>query len=174
MYVPSWHDPEELGERLGENLLARIKAELDPAEYLLWADRPARSGAIRMPPVPALFVAVLAGLSGFALAALFGLIGQSWLDPWTLIFALGLGPCVLGCLIAADLMSKAVCRWLRQRRLARVVYALTDLRAIVARIDTPTGELGAASLRLGMVMDFERIKTAVADWVKATLEVNRD
>jgi hypothetical protein len=158
MYDPSWNDSDELVDRLGEVLFGRIKAELEPAEYLLWADRPVSPPAIRIPFVPALFVSVLAGLSGFSLAAMFGLIGEARLDLPTLVLALGLGPCVLGGMIIAHLISLGIRRWLRRRRLARLVYAVTDHRAIVARIDTSSGELESLSLRPGEVIDTRRFE----------------
>ena len=40
MSIPSWDDSDEPGDRLGEDIFSRIKAELDPTELLLWADRP--------------------------------------------------------------------------------------------------------------------------------------
>jgi hypothetical protein len=70
MHFSSWDDPDDLEDRLDESLQARIKAELDPHEYLLWADRPSLPRAVMIPFVPALFVSVLAGLSGFSLAAM--------------------------------------------------------------------------------------------------------
>src|SRR3954454_21363720 len=103
MHLPSWDDPDELEDRLDESLEARIKAELDPHEYLLWADRPTLPRAVRIPFVPALFVAVLAGLSGFSLAAMFGLVVQAWIDIRTLALALGLAPSILGGMIVAYL-----------------------------------------------------------------------
>jgi hypothetical protein len=158
MHIPSWDDSDELADRLGESLSARIKAELDPMEYLLWADRPALPRAVRIPSVPALFVAVLAGLSGFSLAAMFGLVGQAWIDPRTPALALGLAPCILGGMILAHLASLGIRRWLRGRRLARLVYAITDHRAIVARIESPNGELRAVSLHPGEVIDTRRFE----------------
>jgi hypothetical protein len=156
--VPSWEDSEYLADRLGESTLGRIKAELDPAEYLLWADRPLLPSSVRIPPMPAVFVSVLAGLSGFSLAALFGLVGQAWIDPRTVLLALGLAPCVLGGMIFAHLISLGVRRWLKRRRLTRLVYAVTDHRAIVAQIDGPSGDLRAVSLHPGEVSDTRRFE----------------
>jgi hypothetical protein len=156
--VPSWEDSEEFADRLGESILGRIKAELDPAEYLLWADRPLLPGSVRIPTMPALFVSVLAGLSGFSLAALFGLVGQAWVDPRMVLLALGLAPCVLGGMIVAHLISLGVRRWLKRRRLTRLVYAVTDHRAIVAQIDGPSGDLRAVSLHPGEVTDTRRFE----------------
>jgi hypothetical protein len=104
------------------------------------------------------FVSVLAGLSGFSLAALFGLVGQAWIDPRTVMFALGLAPCVLGGMIIAHLISMAVRRWLKRRRLTRLVYAVTDHRAIVAHIDSPSGDLQTVSLHPGEVFDTRRFE----------------
>ena len=133
MHEPSWEDAGEFEDRpeLDEELTAQIKAELDPLEYLLWADRPIPPPALRVPLIPALFISVVAGLSGFSLAATFGLVGEAWLDPMTMILALGLGPAVLGGLIFAHLISVLIRRWLKRRRLARLIYAVTDHRAIV-------------------------------------------
>jgi hypothetical protein len=108
--------------------------------------------------MPALFVAVLAGLSGFSLAALFGLVGQAWIDPRTVLLALGLAPCVLGGMIIAHLISLGVRRCLKRRRLTRLVYAVTDHRAIVAQVDGPSGDLRAVSLHPGEVTDTRRFE----------------
>jgi hypothetical protein len=158
MHIPYWDHEDELDDRLGESLSALIKAELDPLEYLLWADRPAPPRTVRIPFVPALFVAVLAGLSGFSLAAMFGLVGQAWIDLRTLALALGLAPSILGGMILAHMASRLVRRWLKGRRLSRMVYAITDRRAIVARIESPDGELHASSLRAGEVVDTRRFE----------------
>ncbi len=155
---PSWEDSEEITDRLGESILGRIKAELDPTEYLLWADRPRLPRSVRIPPMPALFVSALAGLSGFSLAALFGLVGQAWVDPRMVLLALGLAPCVLGGMIVAHLISLGVRGWLKRRRLTHLVYAVTDHRAIVAQIDGPTGDLRAVSVHPGEVTDTRRFE----------------
>jgi hypothetical protein len=153
MYDSSWDDSEELADRPGESVFRWIKAELEPTEYLLWADRPALPRPVRIPFVPALFISVVAGLSGFCLAAMFGLVGQDWMDRRMLILALGLGPAVLGSMILAHLISLVIRRWLKRRRLARLVYAVTDHRAIVARIEASSGIVESLSLRPGEVAD---------------------
>jgi hypothetical protein len=153
MSIPSWDDSDDAGDRLGEGIYGRVKAELDPTEFLLWVDRPVSPPPLRVPLVPALFISVLAGLSGFSLAALFGLVGEAWLDLRTLLLALGLGPCVLGGMIFAHLVSLMIRRCLKRRRLSRMVYAVTDLRAIVARIEVSSGELRSCSLRPGEIID---------------------
>jgi len=158
MSIPTWDDSDEPDDRLDEGIFGRIKAELDPTEFLLWADRPVSPPPLRIPLVPALFISALAGLSGFSLAALFGLVGEAWLDPLTLALALGLGPCVLGGMIFAHLVSLMVRRWLKRRRLARMIYAVTDHRAIVARIEVSSGELESSSLRPGDIIDTRRFE----------------
>jgi hypothetical protein len=89
---------------------------------------------------------------------MFGLVGQAWIDLRTLALALGLAPCVLGGMILTHTASRLVRRWLEGRRLSRMVYAITDRRAIVARITSPDGELHAASLRAGEVVDTRRFE----------------
>jgi hypothetical protein len=158
MSIPTWDDSDEPGDRLDEGIFGRIKAELDPTEFLLWADRPLSPPLLRIPLVPALFISALAGLSGFSLAALFGLVGEAWLDPRTLALALGLGPCVLGSMICAHLVSLMFRRWLQRRRLARMIYAVTDHRAIVARIEVSSGELESCSLRPADIIDTRRFE----------------
>ena len=158
MAIPSWDDCDEPGDRLGEGIFGRIKAELDPMEFLLWVDRPQSPPPVRVPVVPAVFISALAGLSGFSLAALFGLIGEARLDLRTLALALGLGPTVLGSMIFSHLTCLMVRRWLKRRRLARMVYAVTDHRAIVAHIENSSGELQACSLRPGDIIDTRRFE----------------
>jgi hypothetical protein len=158
MHDSSWDETDDLDSRLGEYLAGLVKAELDPTEYLIWAGRPVQPRAQRIPLVPALFVSIVAGLSGFSLAAMFGLAGQDWLDRWTLFLAFGLAPAVLGGMIVAQQISLVVRRWLKGRRLARLVYAVTDHRAIVARLEAATGGLSAWSLRRGEVADTRRFE----------------
>jgi hypothetical protein len=157
MHDSSWDEIEDPADRLGEGLAGLVKAELDPTEYLLWAGRPGPPRARPIPLVPAVFVSVVAGLSGFSLAAMFGL-AQDWLDRRTLVLAFGLAPAVLGGLIVAQQVCLLVRRWLKGRRLARLVYAVTDHRAIVARIEAATGGLSAWSLRRGEVADTRRFE----------------
>jgi hypothetical protein len=154
----SWDGSEDAADRLGAGLFGRLKAELDPQEYLLWADRPVPPRAIRIPLVPAIFVSVIAGLSGFSLAAMFGLVGQAGLDQRTVVIALGLAPLVLCGMILAHQISLVIRRWLKRRRLARTVYAVTDHRAIVVRIEWRSGELTASSLRVGDAIDTRRFE----------------
>jgi hypothetical protein len=158
MSIPSWDASDDASDRLGEGIFGRIKAELDPTEFLLWADRPLSPPPLRIPLVPALFISVLAALSGFSLAALFGLVDEASLDLRTLVLALGLGPFVLGGMIFGNLLSLLIRRLRKRRRLARMIYAVTDHRAIVARIEVSSGELQSSSLRPGEIIDTRRFE----------------
>jgi hypothetical protein len=156
-----WDEGDEGDEdegRPGDHLARLVKAELHPTEYLLWADRPVPPRARAIPLVPAVFVSVVAGLSGFSLAAMFGLIGQAWSDWRTLAVVFGLAPAVLGGLIVAQQLGLAVRRLVVRRKLSRLIYAVTDHRAIVARIESATGCLSAWSLHRGEVEDTRRFE----------------
>ncbi len=158
MHDQDWEEGEAAEDRLGEVLIGMVRAELEPTEYLLWADRPALPQARPIPLMPALFVSVVAGLSGFSLAAMFGLVGQAWSDWRTLVVVFGLAPTVLGGMILSQQIGAMVRRWLACRRLSRLIYALTDHRAIVARLESASGGLSAWSLRRGDVDDLRRFE----------------
>ena len=63
MQDPSWNEADAFNDRLGDDLMGLLKSELDPTEYLLWADRPELPPPRPIPFVPALFVAVVGTLS---------------------------------------------------------------------------------------------------------------
>jgi hypothetical protein len=83
--LPEWTGRMELGFEAsagGEpetgidgDLRAAIKAELEPCETLLWVARACPPPVPAIEVVPALFTALLCGLSGFALAAMYGIYG---------------------------------------------------------------------------------------------------
>ena len=158
MYDPSWDDLDGFDDSKGDGLFHRIKAELHPWEYLVWADRPVLPRFFGMRFIPALFIAVVAVLSGFSLAAMFGLIGQEWLDLKTFAIAVGLAPCVLGGMIVSHLFVVLLRKWLLRRELSRTIYAITDHRAIVAKLERSTGRLVAASLHPEEIGDLRRFE----------------
>ncbi|QEH33860.1 hypothetical protein OJF2_23910 [Aquisphaera giovannonii] len=158
MFDPYGWNGEDPADRLGEALVGLIKEEIGPTEYLLWADRPASPRPIRIPAMPMLFVSAMAGLSGLALAGIFGLANQAWLDPRLVALAMGLAPAVLGGLIILHLLGRGVRMLLRRRWLSRLVYAVTDQRAIVGRIDAPAGDRLTHSLWRGTVADTRRFE----------------
>src|SRR4051812_21641269 len=110
MHDSSWRDRDHFEGDFSDDLLGRLKAELPPVEYLLWADRPSLPAMRKLPFMPVLFVAVVTGLSGYALAAMFGIIQQPQIDPRLIVLALVLAPSVLACFIAADLVWRGI-RW---------------------------------------------------------------
>ena len=62
-------------------------------------------------------------------------------------------------MIVAHLISLGIRRWLKCRRLARLVYAVTDHRAIVARIESPVGSVaGDSRSGPGEVVDTRRFE----------------
>ena len=158
MYDEPWVDSEELDDRLGEGLLGRIKSELTPWSICSGPTGPRfllRCGSPSCPPCS------------------FPWWPDSAASPWppcsdssarpgwtnaTLILALGLAPLVLGGMIVAHLISLAIRRLLKRRRLARLVYAVTDHRAIVGRVEARSGEMQAFSLRPGDVVDTRRFE----------------
>jgi hypothetical protein len=61
-------------------------------------------------------------------------------------------------MIAAHLISLVIRRWLKRRRLARLVYALTNHRALVVRIERGSGKLSSSSLWVGDAIDTRRFE----------------
>ncbi|WP_165228524.1 hypothetical protein [Aquisphaera insulae] len=158
MFDPYGWGGEDPTDRPGEALVGLIREEISPTEYLLWADRPGCPPPIRIPPVPLVFISAMAGLSGLALAGMFGLANQAMIDTRLLAVAMGLGPAVLGGLIVLQLIVRAIRSFLRRRLLSRLVYAVTDQRAIIGRIDASPGDRLAHSLWRGSVADTRRFE----------------
>jgi hypothetical protein len=113
-----------------EDLRARVKSELEPGERVLWTGR----GHPRpLPPIrvfPAFFAAVLCGLSGFALAVLFGIYVFRPMDL-EMFLLLCLAPGALGGIAAIGMAGGWARHRYWQRRIAASFYVLTDRRAIV-------------------------------------------
>jgi len=130
-------DEADLG--LDEGLRACVKVELEPGEALLWASRAFPPPVPTIDAFPAFFTALLCGLSGFALAVVFGVYGLVALRAREAMLVFGLGPATIGFFIFLVLLGRRM-RYLRTRwRLARTFYCLTDRRAIVG-IDYGDGD----------------------------------
>jgi hypothetical protein len=152
-----WAEPDrdDLANDVTDEQRAAIKEDLSPGEEILWAERacPPPVPVIRV--VPALFTAFLCGVSGFALAVLFGIYGLRVMTVAETLFVLGLAPAALGLVIAAGLVVRYIHFRRLTQRLARTFYALTDRRVIVG-IDSPgdgADAISGSALALGMFDD---------------------
>ena len=159
MAIPPWQDRDaEEPPPADESLDRWVQELLEPVEYLLWTDRPRRPEAPRIAAVPAVFAGAIAGLSGFALAALFGLVGHEEPEGGSWFITLGLAPTVLGSMLTAHLIAKWLRHWRKCQKLAELWYAVTDQRAIIARLDSRLGSLQAQSIRPDMITDVCRFE----------------
>jgi hypothetical protein len=124
---------------IDDELRAAVKAELEPGEPLIWAARACPPPVPAIAPFPAFFTALVCGLSGFALAVVFGVYGLVDLAPREALLVFGFAPAAIGFFIVLSLAGRRI-EYLRTRwRLARTFYALTDGRAIVG-LDHGDGE----------------------------------
>jgi hypothetical protein len=128
----SFAEPELGVVDIPDDLLARVKPELRPGERLVWAGRP-----VRVPPISRSSLAWATGclgisysLAAFFLALFFG-VATAWIEPLEVFKVLGTictavaGFATIVCAVGGinDLDER--------RRVAREVYALTDLRALI-------------------------------------------
>src|SRR4051812_49906628 len=93
------YDDEDV-EELTLAQRAALKYELEPDENLLRAERPCPPPAPTVAAFPALFTAVLCGLSGFALAVVFGIYGRREIEPVAMWISVLLAPAAIGFFIA--------------------------------------------------------------------------
>lgn len=136
-------DDPEIG--LGDDLHACVKGELEPGERLLWATRACPPPVPSIAAFPAFFTALLCGLSGFALAVVYGVYELVALTPRETLLVFGFAPAAIGFFIVLALLGRRFV-YLRTRwRLARTFYCLTDHRAIVG-INHGDGEVWFSSL----------------------------
>ena len=149
MRDPAWERLESLAGMSGDELvgelddeqLAALKAEFEPGERVLWAERAGPPPSPTIGVFPAFFAAVLCGASGFALMVLFGIYGLRPMSPAELAFFLCLPPAAIGLVTGIGLIGKWV-QYLRTRwNLAHTFYALTDRRAMVGSDARQPGEI---------------------------------
>jgi hypothetical protein len=122
---------ETLTRDLDDVQRAALKAELDPGERILWAERAGAPPSPTVAKFPAFFAAVLCGLSGFALTVMYGIYGNPNLHPTQRAILLVMPPAAIG---AMSLVGLSVSWFHHERRKwvrSRTFYALTDHRAIV-------------------------------------------
>ena len=149
---------DEFGPGLAEDVRARVKAELEPGERLLWA---ARSS-----PPPATMGVGYFIAAGFALVFLalgILILGQAMSHSRAQFnreseMPVGITVTLAGCLIVATAIGIRVSEVLAQGRQARSYYALTDRRAI-AWIPEPKGDaIRVRSLPRGQIRSVTRIE----------------
>jgi hypothetical protein len=146
---PAGARPESLAHMEGDKLvgelddeqLAALKAEFEPGEHVLWADRAGPPPTPTLGAFTAFFAAVLCGASGFALMVLFGIFGLRPMSPGELVFFLCLPPGALGLVVGIGYIG----RWAQHMRtrwnLAHTFYAVTDRRALVGSDARVPGEI---------------------------------
>jgi len=130
---------DELERSLADDLRASLKAELELDERLVWAARACAPPVPTIGAFPAFFTAFLCGLSGFALAVVFGVYGLVALGAREASLVFGLGPLVIGFFILVVLVGRRIAFFRTRWRLSRTFYGLTDRRAIVG-MDHGNGE----------------------------------
>jgi hypothetical protein len=149
---------DELKSGVDEVLRARIKAELEPGERLLWAS------PSNPPPEPFgwayLFFGSIAGLLFFlgtaAIADAIGRFGRRPPEQSTLVSGLvfyGFAGVVVISLIASRIKSR-----IDRHAAANVLYALTDRRVISWVPDTQAGGVRVRSLPRGHILDVVRVE----------------
>lgn len=121
---------DDFAEGLAEDLRARVKAELEPGERLLWASRcqppPARIGI-------GYYVAALYALAflGFGVLAIRHALGSP--RPESIRASelpTGIVCSLVGCLVVATMIAIRIFTLIERGRQARIVYGATDRRAI--------------------------------------------
>jgi hypothetical protein len=120
---------------------AAIRPILDLGEVVVWAGRGNPRPFRSVPVFPAFFAAFLCGLSGFALMAVFGILGDRRVGAAERILLLGLPPAALAGAAAVGLAGHWARHRFRENRIARSSYVLTDRRAIVGTAGWETGEI---------------------------------
>jgi hypothetical protein len=150
----AWAEPDrdDLANDVTDEQRAAIKEDLSPGEEILWAEKACPPPVPVIGVVPALFTAFLCGVSGFALAVLFGIYGLRVMTVAETMFVLGLAPAALGLVIAAGLVVRYVRFRRLTRRLARTFYALTDRRVIVGTDSPDDGAVAVSGSALALDM----------------------
>ncbi len=158
MAIPSWDDCDEPGDRLGEAIFGRIKAELDPMEFLLWADRPDRPRRCGYQWSRRFHLGTGRTERLFAGGALRP-VGEAWLDLRTLAGYTWPGPHRAGQhdLHTPDLphgspLAEAPADW-REWSMQSPITGPSS-----ASIENSSGELQACSLSSGDIIDARRFE----------------
>ncbi len=146
---PVWEDfASSAGKRgweligdLGEDYGAALKAEFEPGERVLWAERAGPPPSPTVGAFAAFFASALCGASGFALMVLFGIFGLRAMEMGEMLFYLGLAPCSIGLMVGIGIVGRWIQHERVRRRLSHTFYALTDRRAFVGSDASQPGEI---------------------------------
>jgi hypothetical protein len=146
---------DDLGDGLSEDLRARVKAELEPGERLLWAGRSAP------PPVSmgiGYFVAFGTALLLLAAAVVivFEWRPRAGVDPGDPIAA-GILLGLIGFFMAGGTIWARIYAGIQRARQVMTFYAVTDRRAI-AWIPEPRNAIRVHSLTRGRIHDVSRVE----------------
>jgi len=146
----------ELGDGLSDELRARVKAEIEPGERLLWAARssptpvPLDAGLVLSPVTAVVLLAAAVGTYANSV----GYLGHPIKDVLFLCIMTSLGGCILA--IATTL------GWIKsraeRRRKANVCYAVTDRRAIFLIPEPKTDAVRVVVLPRGEIADVVRVE----------------
>lgn len=118
-FQDAFDDDPEIG--LDDDLFACVKAELVPGERLLWASRACPPPVPSIGAFPAFFTALLCGLSGFALAVVYGVYELVELTPREALFVFGFAPAAIGFFIVLALLGRRFQYHRTRWRLARIL-----------------------------------------------------
>jgi hypothetical protein len=153
---PSAHDPGSIDDELSDGLRARVKAELEPGERLLWAARP----FLRHEPLSGGFLAgvliaiVLSVAGGLSFVKFFQDPLQQLKGLLTLGLMLGIGDVVL----ILGLVSSRLHKRYERARMAGTLYALTDRRAIIWTPESSSGAFKVVTIPRGAVSGVHRVQ----------------
>ncbi len=147
---------DDLGDGMAEDLRARVKAELEPGERLIWAAR----SSPPPPPMAAYFVWTAIALFLFMIGTVMIAIAQSrsrWFErdnptPLGVMMDIVSLPILAG--VIAGWISKRSA-WLRQ---ANACYAITDRRAISWIPEPGEDGIRVHSLPRGQIRDVTRVE----------------
>jgi hypothetical protein len=128
---------DAVGDELPDELRARVKAELDPGERLLWAGRPSSARLGGSTPTSAkVAVGALAVATTDVLVVATTPLSRNDV-VFTVGLFLGLVALIVGLFAALGTIAEFTRRAKKKKKRAATVYALTDRRALFW---TPVGE----------------------------------
>jgi len=150
---------DDISDGLADDLRARIKAEIEPGERLLWAARsspppvPLDAGTVFSVVAVVLLLAAVVGI--FILRAdAFGYLRLPLKDG---LFA-GLLASLVGCALAIGKIYAWIKSRAEQRRRANVCYAVTDRRAVFLIPEPKTDAVRVIVLPRGEIADLVRVE----------------